>query len=117
MTDMPKEIKQPIEIIETEPKEIKLNWKCYEYIGTTVWKVGAEHIALTKEDDIKVGDKIHCYPTIMVVAKDENRLYAENDKYIAILEFAKDDRKCWVCGGIINKRGIAKGNKNTIVGQ
>lgn len=100
----------------SDPKEIKLNWVCKEYIGTEVWKVGAENIPIMNKDDLKVGDQVHCYPTIMTVKQDENGLFAENDKYMAILEFAKDDRGCWVCGGVINKRALLKTNKSIIIG-
>lgn len=96
--------------MNNEPKEIKLNWTVKEYIGTEVWKVGAENIPITSKDDLKIGDKIHCWPCIMTVRQIEGGtdLVAENDKYMAILEFGGDDRRCWVCGGVINKRCIAK---------
>jgi hypothetical protein len=108
-----------VRILWTSTKRgyMKLNWTIKEYVGCEIFKQEAPQSSLINEDDLKEGDQIICYSWLLTVKKNEDgELYGENKQLYAILDFSKDDRKCWVCGGIINLRGIKNANKNTIVG-
>jgi hypothetical protein len=106
-----------IEIHEmTEP--LKLNWTIKEYIGPTVYKKNAPNVALYEQADLKEGDEIICGSWFFTVEKfEDGELFGQSEHLAAALEFNQDDRKCWVCGGIVNKRGIARANKNLIIGH
>lgn len=108
-------IKQELEILPDEGKPLKLNWVVKEYIGCEAYFKSNEY--LYKIDDIKVGDEIFCFDLKMIITSINNdKAFAENERHISILNFAEDDRKCWVCSGLVNKRGIKNTSKSTIIG-
>jgi hypothetical protein len=100
------------------------NWTVREVIGTTVFKYNAadhpDHldtsklVPLTQEQDLATGDSILVpapsggYYFMIVQANEDGGLIAVNDKLMALLDFGKDDRKAWVCSGIVNLRGLEK---------
>jgi hypothetical protein len=90
-------------------KRLKLNWTVKEYIGSEVYHKLQPDTSLFNENDLKDGDEIICFSWYFTVKKYTNgELYGQNKQLTAILEFAKDDRKCWVCSGIINMRAVKK---------
>lgn len=107
-TDEPMILEDELIILKADtPQQHELNWTVREYVGLKVSKDN-DNIPLQNESDLTVGDTIYVpgYGSY-VVRSDNGRLYAENDRWHILLDFAKDDRKCWVCSGFINKRGIA----------
>lgn len=103
---------------------VKINFTIREYMGIEVFKYNAEDhpngiakdklVPITSKDGLGVGDVI-LVPALMggyylmKVEKDDNgTLSAQGDKLIAVLEFGKDDRGAWICGGLINTRGLLK---------
>lgn len=103
--------------------ENKIGFTVREYMGCEIKKFNEDGTVnmseLTKYEDIKVGMVI-ALPTMTGFFKatvEDGMKFASNGKWGGILEFNKDDRQCWVCGGVINLRGVEKVNKNTIVGM
>lgn len=117
-----KDIERNIEMIPMdEPRELKLNWVVKEYIGSEIFRFGSEE-SLTNLEDIKVGDELRMptltgYTKAKVIELNGKKGHAEQENYAFILEFDGDDRHCWVCGGMINKRAIANLSKNVIIGS
>lgn len=69
--------------------------------------------SLTNFDDIKVGDRIICggffgwlLPVISEIDEKDQTAIAEDEGNVYWLEFAKDDRKCWINWGQANKKAI-----------
>ena len=106
MIELPK-----IEVLSAdEPKQIKLNWKVYEYIGFEITKKGREGI-LTKLEDLKPGDVISQPDNLCGAVVEKNadgNLYLKCGRFVVTLHFAEDDRKCWTTGAYINLRAIKK---------
>ena len=114
-----------------------LGWKCYEVIGAPVYKIAVaiERMnAQTKEDAqqhknpfkdadelksidaMKVGDEIAVptmfgwgRATVQCIDVKEKQGRATSEKYLYPLEFARDERGCWTCGGSINMAATMKG--------
>lgn len=103
----------------------ELKWTIREYQGTEVFKyLASDHpekgidpakfVPMKAESDLQVGDEIAVpglvggYHLMTVEKGESGGLFAKNEKLLAILEFGKDDRNAWVCGGLINTRGLAK---------
>ncbi len=102
-----------------DPTNKKIGFTVREYLGCEVFKPlveggPTELMPLTKEEDIKSGDVILVPGLVggyywMTVEKDTcGGFRGRSEKLIALLEFAQDDRMAWVCGGLINTRGIEK---------
>lgn len=96
---------QEIRILPADaPRDIKLGWKVYEYMGAKIYKDIASKAPLLKYDDIQKGDEIYAYGVKAIVKEG----YATSGHYVFTLEYDKDDRHCWVCIGIGNMRGLEK---------
>ena len=91
----------------------ELGFTCREYMGTEIYKPGDMETRLTKKDDVKAGVTVlvpglgHAW-WLMIVKEEGGVLYGHADKMMAVLEYDQDDRHCWVCGGLINTRGLQK---------
>lgn len=110
-----------------DPNRKPLGWVVHEYLGVPIHKHDESRDyerdeegrwkdlePITEEAALRVGDKILVHGLfgelfMMTVQADEyGVLCGKGDKLLAILEFSKDDRKVWVCGGLVNLRGIEK---------
>jgi hypothetical protein len=109
-------LKTDLEVLPAdEIRPSTVNWTIKEYTGTEVFRFGTE-ITLTNKDDLKIGDEIDCWGCrAMVISLESNLEHAESDHSLFTLEFDKDDRHCWVCDGVINKRGIARARKDVVI--
>jgi hypothetical protein len=97
-------VRQDIEILPADdPNDTKLHWKAYEYIGVEVYKDADNKIPLTKIDDIKIGDELFIYGGKAIVKTEQ---MAETEHNFYWLEFDKDDRHCWACGCVMNKKAL-----------
>ncbi len=123
--------KRPIVLPPDEPREA-LRWTCQEYEGVEIhlysgtpplrdddgW-LGLEPIFV--KDAIKVGSKVLVHGFygdlfLMTVEQDEDGNYAAVSEkedgtrgdLMGLLAFGEDDRKCWVCTGLVNLRGVTK---------
>lgn len=92
----------------------EIGWQCYEVIGSEVYLESKPDEPLKNYDDLQPGVKI-LVPSLfgdyflMEVKKDSfGELYGGDETHACNLEFAKDDRKCWVTTGLINLKGIRK---------
>lgn len=103
----------------------EIKWTVREYQGTEVFRYNAaDHpngldssklIPVRQKDGIVEGDHILVAALtggyhLMKVDPSESgeSLYGVGDKLMAVLEFGRDDRECWVCSGLINLRGVEK---------
>ena len=95
-----KEMSDPNNLEEIEGSERK------KYIGLShLDKEGNNEFAITKFSDLKVGDEIHTCQGLMKITdlnEAEQTGFARQSNYLGCqLEFAKDDRECWVSNNII----------------
>lgn len=110
-----------------DPNQKPLGWVVHERNGIEVhkydeareyerdaegrWK-GLEPI--TEEGALRAGDKILVHGLfgelfIMTVEADEaGGLCGRCDQLLALLEYGKDDRRAWVCTGLVNLRGVER---------
>lgn len=102
-----------------EPKQLKLGWKVYEYTGTEIHRIEdgkATDQTIKEKDGLHDGMKVEAWSGIWTVRIDEDKNpYLDAPRTIGTLVFGEDDRECWVCGGLINKRLIAPPEKVSIV--
>ena len=88
-----------------------LNFKITEFLGVELFK----KIPLNQEDrclvgkDLKVGNVVFIPGLVsgwleMVVISKDGVLHLENNNLYGTLEFDKDDRHCWICTGLINRK-------------
>lgn len=102
-----------------EPKQLKLGWKVYEYTGTEIHRIEdgkATDQTIKEKDGLHDGMKVEAWNGIWTVRIDEDKNpYLDAPRTIGTLVFGEDDRECWVCGGLINKRLIAPPEKVSIV--
>jgi hypothetical protein len=109
----------PLEVLPAdEAPTKKLGWTVREYAGSEVYLFTSESfsmedlVPLTTRESLKAGDEI-LVPSLgvgylkMTVVERNGELSAESEGLLGVLEFGKDDRNAWVCGGLINKRGVA----------
>lgn len=85
--------------------KICLNFEIKEYLGVEVY--GDQELCRLLVMPLSVGDVIYfcgLFDEIIVMkVVDIDPVYAENEHLLAYLDFGKDDRKCWVVDGLINK--------------
>jgi hypothetical protein len=98
--------------------QLKLNWTVREYMGCDVYIEGdQDKKPITTKSGIKVGDRLVAWGYIIVVTElDPPSAETTSGSTLVILEFDKDDRHCWVAGGMINKRALKQLCKTTIIG-
>lgn len=100
-----------------EPKRLTLGWTVQEYNGVEVYKIDRKAIRVIEEQlvhqhDIQEGVELAVpslmggYHAMKVTRDGYGKLFAESAGLVAILEFAKDDRQCWICIGLVNTRGL-----------
>jgi hypothetical protein len=82
-------------IYESPPGPPLMGFKGVSYMGYEITRNGK---ILDKEDDIKDGDKFSIVGDEDWVVENNKRWGRNGETYCA-LEFAKDDRKCWVAAG------------------
>jgi hypothetical protein len=114
------DIKLNIKTIETnvDPAS-QVCFTVREYMGSEIFDVDDHYhedgrlTPLTKESDVYEGRRVLTqWLTGMIMAK----IKKEKDGWVldaggsrsGLLEFAKDERKCWVCGGWYNKEALKK---------
>ena len=119
MADIPEVLpdflgKFPVKIhtdkISSSPAKL-LNFKCYEYSGVELFK----KIHTSPEDREVIGKKLDVGNMVfvpglfddwheMTVESVDGKLWLGNENWVGTLELDKDDRHCWVCSGMINKK-------------
>jgi len=92
--------------------DLEIGWIAREYMGQEIMNLSKEK--LTKKEDL-IADEEILIPSLTgivkaKVVKKEEQTYAESDNFLFILEFDIDDRHCWVCSGIVNKKCLEKYN-------
>jgi len=114
---------------DKKPKEI--GFKVYENLGGTVnclpdlpgddpinrglWPADFIPRPITDRDGLVPGQWVLVWGGPMQVGKhqhgpgeDDWELQLKSGDTIGILEYGQDDRNCWVCGGVFNKRALEK---------
>lgn len=81
-------------VYESPVGPLLMGFKGVSYMGYEITRNGKR---LDKEDDIKDGDAIDTFGGSWIVEND--RRWARSGENYCALEFAKDDRKCWVAAG------------------
>ena len=85
--------------------KIKLDFKIKEYSGVEAY--GDQELRRLLVMPLSVGDVVYFSglfnDIIEMKVVDVNPVYAESEHFLACLSFGKDDRKCWVVDGLINK--------------
>lgn len=84
-------------VYEQPPGPVKMGYKGVSYMGCEITRNGK---ILDKEDDIKDGDTFNVFNESewIVDSLDSGKIGRLGDTFCS-LEFAKDDRKCWVAAG------------------
>lgn len=106
------DIKQEIEVyaLGADTPKPKLNWTVREYIGSEILDLNQKTINV--KEDLLIGQEIYVPGLFgwikMVVKCNGGSIYAESEHMLSALCFGEDDRNAWVCGGLINKRGLKK---------
>jgi len=99
--------------------DLTLGWTIKEYHGSPVYKRQPDGSVDTETtfknlDDLKEGDELAIpwltggYVLMTVQRGVYGEVFAQGQPHIAVLEFDKDDRHCWTCGGIVNLRGLER---------
>lgn len=119
--DEPMPVKTEMTVLPAdEPKQLKLGWKVFEYTGAEIHRVEegkATDQTIKEKDGLHDGMEVEAWNGIWTVRIDEGKdPYLDAPRTIGTLVFGEDDRECWVCGGLINKRLIAPPKKVLIVG-
>ena len=129
----PMPVRQDISVLPAdEPSRVKLGWYIYEYIGFEIYKITSEirgiaklHQTLDEEktplevfsrrEDLCAGMEVlfKCafssgYGVGIIVREDDGSLIVDMGGNIGMLDFDGDERHCWVCTGVINKRCLDK---------
>lgn len=111
--------KTDLTVLAADPNTKPIGFVVREYMGTPVFLYPGEDfkeedlIPITTRDGLKEGDEI-LIPGLMggyhkmTVKGSENGLSAEGERAIGVLAFGEDDRNAWICGGLINMRGITR---------
>ena len=107
-------------VIPADPKQESIGFKCYEYLGTKVYRIDRTREVIVVEEpllnkaDLQVGMEL-AVPSLlggyilMTVTKDKyGVLSAKGEKLSATLRFSEDDRKCWTCIGMSNMRAFER---------
>lgn len=99
--------RQDIEILPADaPKDMKIGWYTQTYMGCEVYKDLETKQPLLSYNDIQPGDVIYAafitggYAKVTV----KDKKTGETDSNLYMLDFDTDDRHCWTCGGIVNKK-------------
>lgn len=111
--------KTDIQVLAADPNHKPIGFTIREYMGTEVFLYPGEKftekdlVPITIREGLKPGDEI-LIPGLfggyhkMTIHGSEKGLSARNEDLSAILAFGEDDRNAWVCGGLINNRGISR---------
>lgn len=116
----------PVEVLPADTAGAPLNFTIREYLGSPVYRWSDVHeedkTPLTGREDLKPGDAI----LVPALTGGYYKAYVTGDHTDAskscgwdtnpgepqgamgFLEFGADDRNCWICTGVVNKRGIQK---------
>ena len=96
---------------ELQNQTTKFNWTVREYIGAEIYPLAEDgsviEKCITDYNGIHEGMKVQAWNSIFTI-KFDGTFYLEVQSLIGTLNFGEDDRKCWVCGGLINKRAMEK---------
>lgn len=111
--------KTDIEVLAADPNTKPIGFVVREYMGTPVFLYPGENfkeedlVPIKTREGLKPGDVI-LIPGLMggyykmTVKGSEKGLSAQGERCIGFLEFGKDDRNAWICGGLVNPRGISR---------
>jgi hypothetical protein len=114
------EIKPELTVLPADkPKELT-GWTCSCVNGAEVFFLTPEgdviEEPITDRDALKEGMKVSAWGGIWTVQKKEDTLFLDAPRSFGTLTFGEDDRNCWACGAIINKRLTNPPKKISIVG-
>lgn len=111
-----------------DPEMLKIGFKVTEYIGTTVcsappglsaeqvrnkanWPEGFESEPIFEEDALQDESVVLiCNGVYTLHRGEDGTLHGTSGGMTGFLEYAPDDRNCWVCGGFANLAGIQRLN-------
>ena len=121
--------KQELTVMSTDnPNDRKLGFTIRERMGVSIYKAPENYQNGFKEDKLETitdpnglehGQLIFIPGLmggyhVMTVEKDSSgAVSARDEKTMAVLEFEPDDRNCWICGGLINLRGLERFGKSS----
>lgn len=92
--------------------EDKIEFQCWEVIGTEVVLDPTKREPLKEREAIKVGDTVYVaglfeeYVKLTVAQSEDGGLYGLGEVTVVPFEFAADGRKCWVGTGFVNRRAM-----------
>lgn len=100
-----------------EKKPFPIGWIIKDYNGAVIFPLTSGGVVIkspiTSKDGLKDGMLVSAWGSHWEVKSDsDGEFYLDGEFNKGLLSFAEDDRKCWVCWGGVNKRGLCK---NTIV--
>jgi hypothetical protein len=106
-------IRTELEVIPSDSlNQLKLGWLVTTYEGCEVTIVGSTE-PITKRFGLRPGMTVMAWDMSWTVVRDGLlSLVLERENSFGILEFNKDDRKCWACPAIINKKVLESPNKS-----
>lgn len=108
---------EPLTVLPADdPPKSKLNWVIREYIGSEIHKSlepgpDGYPVPLTRFEDLQEGDEVYAWDGQMkfTVRKGEDgSLHGGDERHYVLLQFAQDDRKCWVAAGVVNLKGLRR---------
>lgn len=92
-----------------DPKQLKLGLTMTCYSGVEIHPIldgEVQKEIIKDENGLHEGMKVEAWGGVWTVIFDTNGPYLDSPRTRGMLEFNQDDRECWVCGGLINKRCI-----------
>jgi len=102
-----------------DPNNLKLGFGIQCYSGIEIHPVingDVQKESIKDENGLYDGMNVEAWGVVWTVRFDKDGSpYLDSLKTSGFLEFNIDDRECWVCGGLINKRCYMKPKKISIV--
>ncbi|HMC00494.1 MAG TPA: hypothetical protein VKN14_05600 [Flavobacteriaceae bacterium] len=90
----------------------KIKFCVREYIGAEILPISSEgqiiNEPIKNENGILIDMEVSAWGMTFIVKNNENGFYLYSPNLMGIIEFNKDDRECYVCTGLINKKGLKK---------
>lgn len=74
-----------------------MGYKGTSYMGIEITNKNGD--ILTKEEDLKDGDIFSVFNDVHWWVVQDNKTCGKFNNTYCVLEFAKDDRKCWIAAG------------------
>jgi hypothetical protein len=106
-------VRTEIEVLPADDaNQLKIGWTTTCYSGDEVTQIGSTE-PITKRSGLHPGMTVMAWGMSWTVVRDGLfSLALERENSIGTIEFNKDDRKCWACPAIINKKVLESPNKS-----